>query len=89
MNVYTLKHQFFVTVVVNLFYSGIILTSKNEILLLCPVSIVNQIFAWFTIDTEKNSKMSLLDINIIRKQGKFSTTVYQKPIFIGFMQPFL
>ena len=35
----------------------------------------------FFIETEKKNKLSSLDIAIIRKQGKFTTTVYRKPTF--------
>ena len=31
--------------------------------------------------TEKENKLSFLDEEIIRKQGKFTTTIYQKPTF--------
>ena len=35
----------------------------------------------FSIDTEKENKLSFLDVEIIREQGKFATTVYRKPTF--------
>ena len=34
----------------------------------------------FTIETEQHNKISL-DVNVIREQGKFTTSVYQKPTF--------
>ena len=34
-----------------------------------------------TIETEQNNKTSFLDVNVIRKQGKFITSVYRKPTF--------
>ena len=37
----------------------------------------------FTIETEQNNKMLLLDVNVIREQGKFITSVYRKPTFSG------
>ena len=37
----------------------------------------------FTIETEQNNKMSFLNVNVIREQGKFITSVYRKPIFSG------
>ena len=37
----------------------------------------------FTIETEQNNKISFLDVNVIREQGKFITSVYQKPTFSG------
>ena len=35
----------------------------------------------FTIETEQNNKMSFLDVDVIREQGKFITSVYQKLTF--------
>ena len=35
----------------------------------------------FTIETEQNNKISLLDVNVVREQGKFITIVYRKPTF--------
>ena len=37
----------------------------------------------FTIETEQNNKISFLDVNVIREEGKFTTNVYQKPTFSG------
>ena len=37
----------------------------------------------FTIETEQNKKISFLDVNVIHEQGKFITSVYQKPTFSG------
>ena len=37
----------------------------------------------FSMETEKESKLSFLDVETIRKQGKFTTTAYRKPTFIG------
>ena len=37
----------------------------------------------FTIKTEQNKEMSFLDVNVIRKQGKFIANAYQKPTFSG------
>ena len=37
----------------------------------------------FTIETERNNKISFLDINFIREQGKFITSVYRKPTLSG------
>ena len=34
-------------------------------------------------ETEKENKLSFLDVAVIREQGKFTTTVYQKPTFSG------
>ena len=35
----------------------------------------------FTIENEKDNRMSFLDVNIIHEQGKFTTSVYHKAIF--------
>ena len=37
----------------------------------------------FTIENEKDNRMSFLDINIIQKKDKFTTSVYRKPTFSG------
>ena len=37
----------------------------------------------FTIETEQNNKISFLDVNVIREQSKFITSVYRKPTFSG------
>ena len=37
----------------------------------------------FTIETEQNNKISFLNVNVIRGQGKFTTSVYQKSTFSG------
>ena len=31
-------------------------------------------------ETEQKNKISFLDVNVIRKQGKLTTSAYQKPI---------
>ena len=33
------------------------------------------------METEKESKLSFLDVEIIPEQGKFTITVYQEPTF--------
>ena len=35
----------------------------------------------FTIENEKDNRMSFLDVNIIHEKGKFTTSVYCKPTF--------
>ena len=35
----------------------------------------------FTIETEQNNKISFLDVNVIREQGKFIISVYRKTNF--------
>ena len=37
----------------------------------------------FSMETEKENKLSFLDVEVIREQGKFTTTVYRKPTFSG------
>ena len=37
----------------------------------------------FSMETEKENKLSYLDVEIIREQGKFTTTVYRKSTFSG------
>ena len=36
-----------------------------------------------SMETEKENKLSFLDAEIIRKQGKFTTTIYRKSTFSG------
>ena len=35
------------------------------------------------VETEQNNKLSFLDVNVIREQGKSITSVYRKPTFSG------
>ena len=37
----------------------------------------------FTIETEESNKISFLDVNVIREQDKFITSIYRKPTFSG------
>ena len=37
----------------------------------------------FTIETEQDNKTSFLDVTVLHEQGKFTTSVYRKPIFSG------
>ena len=37
----------------------------------------------FSMETEKENKLSFLGVEVIREQGKFTTTVYRKPTFSG------
>ena len=37
----------------------------------------------FSMETEKENKFSFLDVEIIREQGKFTTTIYRKLTFSG------
>ena len=37
----------------------------------------------FSFEQEINDKLSFLDVEVFRQQGKFVTTVYRKPTFNG------
>ena len=37
----------------------------------------------FSMETEKENKLSFLDVEVILEKGKFTTTIYQKPTFSG------
>ena len=37
----------------------------------------------FSMETEKENKLSFLNVEIICEQGKFATTIYRKPTFSG------
>ena len=37
----------------------------------------------FIIETGQNNKVSFLNVNVIREQGKLTTSVYRKPTFSG------
>ena len=37
----------------------------------------------FSMETEKENKLSVLDVKIMHEQGKFTTAVYRKPTFSG------
>ena len=37
----------------------------------------------FSMETEKENKLSFPDVEVIREQGKFTTTIYGKPNFSG------
>ena len=42
----------------------------------------------FSMETEKENKLSFLDVEVIHEQGKFTTTVYRKPTFSGVYRNF-
>ena len=42
----------------------------------------------FTSELEKDGKLPFLDIEILRSNGKFSTSVYRKPTFTGLFTSF-
>ena len=37
----------------------------------------------FTIETEQSNEILFLDVNVIGKQVKFTTSIYRKPTFSG------
>ena len=37
----------------------------------------------FSMETEKENNLSFLDVEIVHEQGKFTTTIYQKPTVSG------
>ena len=37
----------------------------------------------FSMETEKENKLSFLNVKIICEQGKFATTIYRNPTFSG------
>ena len=37
----------------------------------------------FSMRTEKENKLSFLDVEIMRQKGKFTTIIYRKPTFGG------
>ena len=42
----------------------------------------------FSMETEKENKLSFLDVEVIHEQGNFTTTVYRKPTFSGVYRNF-
>ena len=36
-----------------------------------------------SMKTERQNKIAFIDIEVIREQGKFSTTIHRKPTFSG------
>ena len=37
----------------------------------------------FSMEAEKENKLSFTDVDVILEQGKFTTTIYRKPTFSG------
>ena len=37
----------------------------------------------FSMEAERQNKIYFLDVEVIREQGKFTTTIYRKPYFSG------
>ena len=42
----------------------------------------------FSMEAEKENKLSFTDVDVIREQGKFTTTIYRKPTFSGVYSDF-
>ena len=45
--------------------------------------LIHVILMSFSFEQEINGKLSFLDVEVSRQQGKFVTTVYRKPTFSG------
>ena len=67
----------YVDIIFVLFKSNDRLKYFQELLISCHINMS------FSMETEIQNKFSFLDIEIIREQGKFSTTIYRKPTFSG------
>ena len=37
----------------------------------------------FSLEVERDGKLSFLDVNVFREEGQFVTNVYRKPTFSG------
>ena len=37
----------------------------------------------FSMETERENKLSVLEVEVIQEQDKFTTTIYRKPTFSG------
>ena len=67
----------YVDIIFVLFKSNDRLKYFQELLISCHINMS------FSMETEIQNKFSFLDIEIIREQGKFSTTIYRKPTVSG------
>ena len=70
-----LSYRRYVDYILVLFKSSNHLKRFQSYLNSCPINMS------FTIETEQNNKTLMLDVNVIREQGKFMTNVYRKPNF--------
>ena len=77
-----LSYRRYVDYILVLFKSSNHLKRFQSYLNSCPVNMS------FTIETEQNNKTLMLDVNVIREQGKFMTSVYRKPNFSALYTPF-
>ena len=77
-----LSYRRYVDYILVLFKSSNHLKRFQSYLNSCPINMS------FTIETEQNNKTLMLDVNVIREQGKFMTNVYRKPNFSAVYAPF-
>ena len=77
-----LSYRRYVDYILVLFKSSNHLKRFQSYLNSCPINMS------FTIETEQNNKTLMLDVNVIREQGKFMTNVYRKPNFSAVYTPF-
>ena len=77
-----LSYRRYVDYILVLFKSSNHLKRFQSYLNSCPINMS------FTIETEQNNKTLMLDVNVIREQGKFMTNVYRKPNFSAVCAPF-
>ena len=87
LDIFPLEHRLlsyrrYVDYILVLFKSSNHLKRFQSYLNSCPINMS------FTIETEQNSKTLMLDVNVIREQGKFMTNVYRKPNFSAVYTPF-
>ena len=77
-----LSYRRYVDYILVLFKSSNHLKRFQSYLNSCPINMS------FTIETEQNNKTLMLDVNVIREQGKYMTSVYRKPNFSAVYTPF-
>ena len=87
LDIFPLEHRLlsyrrYVDYILVLFKSSNHLKRFQSYLNSCPINMS------FTIETEQNNKTLMLDVNVIREQGKFMTNVYRKPNFSAVYAPF-
>ena len=67
----------YVDVIFILFKSNDHLKYFQDFLNFCHINVS------FSMKTEKENKLYFLDVEVIREEGKFKTTIYRKPTFSG------
>ena len=87
LDIFPLEHRLlsyrrYVDYILVLFKSSNHLKRFQSYLNSCPINMS------FTIETEQNNKTLMLDVNVIREQGKYMTSVYRKPNFSAVDTPF-